>query len=120
MKLKPKKPKYKNKYTIEFSWMSGDADSYEEKELLLKNDNALEVMKALKKLCKPGEYFEPKQTNKDDGAWETGVPIIDELIQDEWPWDRYAEEGKFPASLESYCLYYYDEDGRRVEMELSK
>lgn len=125
MKLVIKKSKYKNKYELECSWMLGDSDGERTESFFFDGDDkALNLMKSLKKFFgKKNRFYEPKKEHWDeDGRFFTGEKIIDETFVDKWGeyiWPVDLDE-ESPAPLERYNLYYYDDEGRRVEMELAK
>ena len=108
IKLKPVKPKFKNKYVIVASFMHGDADAYTDETYVCKNEgDFIRIASASEGPQEPG-------SGGDEDAYNTFYASL--FGQDFVPCDCTCQD--YPAAFQSMEGFYYDNEGVKFEATL--
>lgn len=101
----------KSVYVLEFEVMHGDADGYStevwEYSESRKND-FIETLKVFKEIEKVKNGYEEEHYPEIEG--------YNEYVSENWPSDHTCSD--YPAALQEYKIYYYDENGVKHHVEL--
>src|SRR6218665_766292 len=112
--------KYKSKFVLEITWMSGDADAYEKTKRKYREeqeDRLLETFNFLKKINYTDYEVRADEEDADHYSKIEGITEDVLSIFENAPPDRTVD-GQWRASLDSIELFWYDDTGRKPEVTL--
>lgn len=121
----------RNVYGLEIKFMSGDADSYETREILALESHLLPIIRFLTAMDAVGPYGEHRRLEdtayckikdldcafvaNDDAERPADVPSDARGI--DWPSDVLTD-GQCRASLDRWEVYWYDHEGNKFKCEV--
>lgn len=110
---KSKQEKIKSKYVIDVCTMEGDADGYNNFDIIF-DEKDIEELKKVIIYC---EVLERQYPNG-RGGYDTynSLDFFSYYFDADW---NYAYDGEIQDSMEGYSVYYYDENGEKFDVMIT-
>lgn len=110
---KSKQEKIKSKYVIDVRTMEGDADGYNNFDIIF-DEKDIEELKKVIIYC---EVLERQYPNG-RGGYDTynSLDFFSYYFDAKW---NYAYDGEIQDSMEGYSVYYYDENSEKFDVMIT-
>lgn len=103
----------KNIFKLQFKVMHGDGDGYTEEEWGFKEnekEDLITIIKAFEIMLKLRSGYEDVDY--------PNVPGFKELMEEEWPLDYTSDS--YPATLQNYEVFYFNNEGIKHNVKVEK